>query len=73
MAQQTYVGIRPEIARAKLDEISALLTAWRQKCRPYGPQFVAIMAIQTAIREGQEALTGKASAAGLGASTPGGL
>ncbi|MBI1404896.1 MAG: hypothetical protein GC145_02070 [Caulobacter sp.] len=58
MVKVNYPGVSHGEARRKLDDIEQALMTWRQRCRPFGPQYLAIDRIQDAVRQGREILTG---------------
>jgi hypothetical protein len=59
MVRQSYLGLTDDQGRAKLGRIEAELIDWRGRCRPMGPQYLAVSRILEAIRDGRLVLTGR--------------
>jgi|GEM_PF-1188162 hypothetical protein len=59
MVKRHYLGLTDDQGRAKLAKIETELIDWRGRCRPMGPQYVAVCRILEAIRDGRLVLTGR--------------
>ncbi len=59
MVRQSYLGLTHDQGRARLARIEAELVDWRNRCRPMGPQYLAVSRILEAIRGGRLVLTGR--------------
>jgi hypothetical protein len=59
MVRRSYLGLTDDQGRAKLAKIAAELIDWRGRCRPMGPQYLAVSRILDAIREGRLVLAGR--------------
>ena len=61
MVRQNYLSLTDDQGRAKLAKIEAELTDWRGRCRPMGPQYLAVSKILDAAGDGRLVLTGRPS------------
>jgi hypothetical protein len=70
MVVRHYLGLTHDQGRARLARIEAELIDWRGRCRPMGPQYLAVSRILDAIRDGRLVLTGRSPDDGAGHRTP---
>jgi hypothetical protein len=70
MIVRHYLGLTHDQGRARLARIEAELIDWRGRCRPMGPQYLAVSRILDAIRDGRLVLTGRPPDDGAGHRTP---
>ena len=70
MIVRHYLGLTHDQGRARLARIEAELIDWRSRCRPMGPQYLAVSRILDAIRDGRLVLTGRSPDDGAGHRTP---
>ncbi|MBI1405721.1 MAG: hypothetical protein GC145_06300 [Caulobacter sp.] len=70
--RQTYVGLDPAVAAARLDAMQEEVEAMRAKVRPLSEPWMALDAIRAAVIAASPALTGRPNdpARLLGARTP---